>query len=177
MMELCFLLGDDDMFQIGDYVVYKRDVCKVHNIKKNHYQGKDYYVLHPVDDDSLTIDVPMENKCGLLRSVISKKEAEEFVRKIPEIPIISVQERAIENEYKNLMRSNDIVDLIKIIKTSYLRNDSRRENGKRLSEIDENYLKRAEQILYNELSISLGMPFDDVKKYIIKTIIELTNVA
>lgn len=163
------------MFQIGDYVVYKRDVCRVCEIKKNYFQGNDYYVMSPVDDDSLVISVPVDNQTGLLRSIISKREAESFVRGIPDIPMITVQDRAIENEYKNLMRSNDMKDLVSIIKTSYLRNDVRRENGKKLSEIDDTYLKRAEQILYNELSISLCMTVSEVKDYIIKSIEKVVN--
>lgn len=164
------------MFQIGNYVVYKRDVCEICNIKKNHFHGKDYYVLHPIDDDSLVIDVPMENQGGFMRPIISKDEAEAFIKTIPDIPTITAQDRAIENEYKILMRSNEMNDLIKIIKTSYLRNDVRRENGKKLSEIDDTYLKRAEQILYNELSISLGMTFDGVKQYVIESITELSKL-
>lgn len=163
------------MFQVGDYVVYKRDVCRVCEIKKNYFQGNDYYVMSPVDDDSLVISVPVENQTGLLRSIISQEEAESFIQSIPDIPMITVQDRAIENEYKNLMRSNDMRDLVRIIKTSYLRNDVRRENGKKLSEIDDTYLKRAEQILYNELSISLGMTVDEAKEYIIKSIEKVTN--
>lgn len=164
------------MFQIGDYVVYKRDVCKVCEIKKNYFQGNDYYVMSPVNDESLVISVPVGNDAGLLRTIISRKEAESFIESIPDIPLITVQDRAIENEYKSLMRSNDMKDLIRIIKTSYSRNDVRRENGKRLSEIDETYLKRAEQMLYNELSISLDMTVDEVKEYMIKRILELSKL-
>lgn len=164
------------MFKKGDYVVYKRNVCQINNIKENHFHGKDYYVLHPVDDDSLVIDVPVENIGGLLRPVISKIEAEKFIETIPSISIIEAQDRAIENEYKSLMRSDKMLDLIKIIKTSYLRNDIRKENGKKISELDDNYLKKAEQILYNELSISLGIPFDEVKEYIKNRILELSQL-
>lgn len=64
-------------------------------------------------------------------------------------------------------------DLIKIIKTTYLRNDYRIKNGKRVSEKDSIYFNMAEKRLYNELSISLNLSFNETKEYIIN---KLNNV-
>lgn len=168
------------MFYDGDYVVYKRDVCKIKEIKKNFFAGKDYYIMHPITDESLIINVPTENKLGLLRSVISKKEAENLIDIIPNIEINYSNDRMIENEYRVLMNSNKLEDIIKVIKMTYLRNDERVKSGKKISEKDDIYFKKAEDVLYNELSISLGMTYDEVKKYIIDKVSEadkLKNVG
>jgi len=42
-----------------------------------------------------------------------------------------------------------------------------------MSDKDLNYFNKAEQYLYNELSIALNMTFDETKKYIINKVQEL----
>ena len=49
------------MYKVGDYIVYKRDVCKVKEIKEKYYNNTDYYVLNPISDLSLKINVPVNN--------------------------------------------------------------------------------------------------------------------
>lgn len=156
------------MFKIGDFVVYKRDVCVIKDISEKHYQDIDYYLLNPIDDSSLKLYVPINNND--LRKVISKEEALELIDKIPSIEVISSQDKMMENHYKELMKNDCLEDLVTIIKTAYLRNDDRLKQGKKISEKDDNYFKRAEKILYNELSISLGMSVSNTKNYIIKSI-------
>lgn len=156
------------MFKIGDFVVYKRDVCVVKEIVEKHYQDTDYYLLNPIDDSSLKIYVLTNNND--LRNVISKEEAFKLIEKIPSIEIISSQDKMMENHYKELMKNDCLEDLITIIKTAYLRNDDRLRQGKKISEKDDNYFKRAEKILYNELSIALNMSVLDTKDYIIKNL-------
>ncbi len=163
------------MFQVGDYVIYKNDVCQIKEILKNYYAGKDYYKLNPIDDTTLVIDVPTENKMGYLKEIMSKEEAEQLILKMPSIRPIECQDRLIENEYKKLMNSGKKEDLIQIIKTTYLRNAERLEAGKKIGEKDDTYFHKAEKVIYNELSISLGMSYEETKEYIIDTITKLEN--
>ena len=144
------------MFKENEYVVYNHQVCKVKTIKKNYIQGKDCYVLIPVDDESLIINVPTDNKNGNIRNIVSRDYIEEIINKISTIEIIKDNDKHIENEYKHLLSTGKHEDLIKIIKTTYLRNEQRKECGKKLSEKDGNYFAMAEKILYTEFSISLG---------------------
>lgn len=127
------------MFKVGEFIVYKRDVCKIEETKK--LNNNEYYVLKPIDDLSLTIDVPIDNKFDYLRQIISKKEALNLINKISKIDIINSHEQLIENEYKNLINTEKHEDLIKIIKTAYLRNDERLKNKKKISDKDDRYFK------------------------------------
>jgi len=156
------------VFKVGDYVVYKRDVCKIGSIKV--FNDKEYYVMHPIDDETLTINVPVDNNLGFLRPILSKKEAEDLISKIASISALETMDRMIENQYKVLLQSGKLEDLICIIKTSYLRNDERKKTGKKIGEVDDSYFKLAEKILYNELSISLNMSYEDTKEYVIESV-------
>ncbi len=161
------------MFKVGEYIIYKRDLCVVKEIiEKN---DKQYYKLYPVGDNSLIINVPVENNLNNLRYPISKKEAEELIKKIPTIEEIKTNDKLLEQTYILLMKTNKLEDLIKIIKTTYLRNESRKINGKKIGDKDLSYFKKAEDYLYNELSISLDMSYEECKKYIIKKVSEGKN--
>ena len=162
------------MYKKDDYVVYKRDVCKIREIKNNKLNGNDYYILVPIDDASLIIDVPTDNKMGYLRDIITKDRANELINNIPNInPIGNIEDKYLERKYKELLYNGTLEDLIRIIKTTYLRNDDRSKNHKKISEKDINYFNHAERYLYNELSISLNMSFDETKNYIINKVQEL----
>lgn len=154
------------MFKINEFVVYKRDVCRVKEIKQNYLNGIDYYVLTPIDDASLTIEIPMDNKLGFIRKIISKDDVERIISTIKDVDIIIVDnERAYEQIYKDLLKGNHL-DLIKIIKTTYLKNENRFLNNKKISEKDDIYFKKAEKILYNEFSIALNMSYNETKNYV-----------
>ena len=154
------------MFKIGEYLVYKKDVCKVKEIKEK--DGKEYYQLTPIDDESLKIEVPIDNEG--LKPIISKNDIENLIDMIPSIEIIDCSDRMIELEYRNLISTGEKKDLIKVIKTAYLRNKARLDNKKKLSEKDINYQEKAEKLLYNEFSVVLNLTFDQIKEYVIKQV-------
>ena len=138
------------MFNINEYVVYKKEVCIIKEIKENQLNHNSYYVLVPVIDNSLKIEVPTNNKFNYIRNLISEDE----INKI------------IKNEYKELLKKGTHEDLIKIIKTTYLRNKEREINKKKLSDKDNTYFELAEKYLYTEFSIALNKTYEETKKYI-----------
>ena len=162
------------MYKENDYLVYKRDVCRVREVKENKMNGNLSYILIPINDESLIIETPVDNRMGYIRDVISKKDAEELISKIPSIPILeNIDDKYIEKTYKELLYSGSLEDLITIIKTTYLRNNERIKANKKVSDKDKTYFEKAEDYLYNELSVALSMSFDDTKEYIIHKVDEL----
>lgn len=155
------------MYKINDYVVYKRNVCKIKEVKDN------LYVLNTIDDESLIITISKDNNS--IRNIITKEESLNLINSIPNIDIIKVNDKLIENEYKNLLNSGRLEDLVKIIKTTYLRNKKRIDNKKKIGEKDDNYFKKSEKLLYNELSISLNLSYEDTKNYIKESVEQLIN--
>ena len=146
------------MFNVGDFVVYKKDVCKIVDYKKKYIKDNDYYELVPILDNSLKIVVPVDS--GYLRNVLSRRDAEEIIDMIPSIGIIEINDKLIENEYKRLLQENTYNGLIKIIKTTYLRNEDRINSKRRISEKDDNYFNLAEKYLYSVCSVALGISYD-----------------
>ncbi len=161
------------MFQIGEYVVYKKDVCKIVDIKENSFNNQNYYVLYPIDDETLKISVPVDNKTGLLRPLMTLDQVNDLIKEIPNIKIVENNNRMMETEYRILLNSNNYEDLIKIIKTAYLRNKERMDNNKKTRDKDQEYFEQAERYLYNEFSLVLGLNFNETKEYVVKKVTEM----
>jgi len=159
------------MKKVGDIVIYRRDVCRIVEIKK--IRDLDYYTLIPISDESLKLNVPVSNKSGLLRDLISKEEVFKIINNIPNINIIEINDKILENEYKKLINSNNHEDLIKIIKTTYLRNLERTNKHKKIGDKDNYYFEKAESYLYNEFSFVLNMSYEETKKYVIEKVSEI----
>ncbi len=157
------------MFKIGDKVVYKRNVCIINDIKENKFTKKECYELIPVDDDSLKITIPVDT--ADIRNIISKEEVENIIKSIKNIRTIDdVNEKNIEIEYKKCLDNLTHENLIKVIKTTYLRNKERMDSKKKISDKDDMYFKMAEKLLYTEFSVALNMSYEDTKDYVISMV-------
>lgn len=164
------------MYNIGEFVVYGRTgICEVAEITTMKMAGvpkdKLYYILTPCKDKSGKIFTPVENDKVVIRPVITKEEAEALLNQIPEIPELWIpNEKQREAKYKESMRTCECVEWIKIIKTLYVRKQSRLAQGKKITTTDERYLKMVESSLHSELSMALGIPENEMEEYICKYI-------
>ncbi len=160
------------MFEIGEYIVYgTKGVCQVEDIAHVDLPGasKDrlYYVLCQYEGGSGKIYVPTDNDRVVMRKVITKEAAEDLIRRMPEIEQIWVDnDKQREALYKETMRTCDYNKWVSMIKTLYFRKIERTAQGKKVTALDERYLKAAENELYSELSLILGMPKAEVVTYI-----------
>ena len=155
------------------YIIYKKSVCRIIDKLDKYYNDIDYYLLSPISDNTLTIKIPVNNKD--IRELISREEVEKLIENIPNIEPIIEKSIKLENIYKELLASNKHEDLIRVIKTTYLRNKERLDNNKKTTDKDSYYFNLAEEYLYNEFMIVLNMSYDDTKKYIIDRLERLTK--
>lgn len=156
------------MYNINDFVVYKRDVCQIINKKIIH--NLEYYVLKSTTDTSLIIDVPISNENKLLRKLITKEEIELLIDEIKYLPTLEIDGKNLEDQYKKLMQDGSIESLVVIIKTTYLRNKIRTENKKKMSDNDQFFFNLAEKYLYNEIAYVLNKTYDEAKEYILNSL-------
>ena len=160
------------MFEVGDYIVYgNQGVCRVEGIGPMHMGGiktdRLYYTLLPVYISGSTVYTPVDNTKVILRQIISKEEAMQLLEEIPQLEQIDVtDEKGREQIYKDALASCDCKELVRIIKTLYLRRQSRLEDGKKVTALDERYFRMAEDALYGELAIALGLARNGVEEYI-----------
>lgn len=160
------------MYNIDDIVVYRRDVCRVVGKQKSSFTGEMCYALVPYGavDNSVTMQVPVSNKGGHLRDVVSKERIDELCRSASCMETLESKPANMKSQYAALMKGDSLDDLVCIIKTSYQRNHERLKNHKKLASIDGEYLAKAEKLLYTEMSVAMNLPYDECKKYFEKQV-------
>lgn len=160
------------MFEVGEFVVYgSKGVCRIVDISHIDISGADkdrlYYVLSPIGDKNAKIYAPTDNPKITMRKVISKEEADKLILELPEIELLWVpDDKQREAKYKEVMRTCDYRAWVSIVKTLYLRKKERMAQGKKITALDERYMKAAENELYGELSLTLGIPREEMEDYI-----------
>lgn len=167
------------MFLKGERVVCgSKGVCSIEDITTLNISGidkeREYYILKPLYIVASTVYVPVDTAEKSLRRVLTVQEAEELIRKIPQIPLITItNEKLLEQEYKNCLRTDLSEEWAKIIKTIYMRMQKRIEAGRKVTAIDARYLKIARDCLYGELAAALDLPREEVEENVETQIKEL----
>ena len=162
------------MYQAGEFIVYGTSgVCKVEAVGKSPFEGEEdklYYTLTPVAGTE-TIYLPVDSPV-YTRPVITRAQAERLIAAIPSIEedhFTSHSLRMSTEHYQTVLRSHDCRELVQLIKAVYAKS---RRSGRRVSQIDQRYRKRAEELLHGELAGALGIPIDEVQPYISRSISE-----
>lgn len=160
------------MFSIGQYVICgNKGVCTIEDITTLDISGVDkakkYYILKPKYVTASTVYVPVDSAVTSMRNILTKEEAQELIKEIPDIPVLEVKnEKLVEQDYKACMKSNCCREWVKLIKTIYLRKQKRLEAGRKETAVDGKYFRIAEENLYGELAVALGMERSEVCGYI-----------
>lgn len=160
------------VFEKGEYVVCSnKGVCAVEGVTTLDISGVDkerkYYILKPIYVSGSTVYIPVDTAEESMRRVLSREEADELISGLSNIPLITItNDKMLEQEYRDCMKSNSCEEWVKIIKTIYLRKQKRLEAGRKVTAVDAKYFRMAEDNLYGELAISLKMSRDDVEHYI-----------
>lgn len=164
------------MFQIGEFIVYgKNGICKVEDITYLNMSGADknrlYYVLLPVNTRGSKIYSPVDSEKVTSRRMMTREEASELIDEIPQIQQLWVtNDKQREEQYKEAMQGCDCRQWIRIIKTLHVRKKERLAQGKKVTAVDEHYLKMAEDQLYGELSVALGKQKGEMESFIAQRI-------
>ena len=160
------------MYQAGEFIVYGTSgVCKVEAVGPSPFEGEEdklYYTLTPVAGTE-TIYLPVDSPV-YTRPVITRAQAERLIAAIPSIEedhFTSHSLRMSTEHYQTVLRSHDCRELVQLIKAVYAKS---RRSGRRVSQIDQRYRKRAEELLHGELSVALGIPVGEVHAYISRKI-------
>lgn len=160
------------MYEVGDYIVYgNTGVCQVESVGPMSMQGMDskriYYILAPVYSKGSKIFTPVDNDKVIMRPVLTKEETEVLLEEITDIvPLNIKEEKQREYAYRDSIHTCEPREMVRIIKTIYQRKEDRLATGKKLVASDERFLHMAEENLYGELSIPLGIDKSEVEAYI-----------
>ncbi len=178
----CFLYCIERMittYQINDVIIYgAQGVCKIEEIiEKNICNNKiEYYVLKPIYDEKSTIFVPINNKAltAKMKQALTSNEVYEIIKDMPNEETIWIDNENVRKEkYREIISNGSRKELVQLIKTLYLYKQKQLNNGKRLHNVDDAFLKEAEKLLYDEFALVLNIKREDVLPFILEKINEV----
>lgn len=160
------------LYQVGDQIIYgSNGVCIIEEIKMIEVphtdEEKAYYIIKPIYQEC-RISVPVDTKM-FIRPIISKEEALALIDSIPQIdaqPYFNTALRQLQDYYEKKLSSHDCADLIELTISLYRKKQQVLEQKRKFGAIDERYMKRAEDLLFGELSVVLDIPKNEVRSFI-----------
>ncbi|MDO5517483.1 MAG: CarD family transcriptional regulator [Clostridium sp.] len=158
------------MFKINDYIVYgDNGICKVVDIgvpSVSCSKDKVYYTLEPVYESG-KIFTPVDNDRIVMRNLIKKEDAEKLIASINSMEPYWIDDyREREMKFKEVIKSCDCSQEVLLIKSVLERKEACKSTGRKLSQNDDKFLKRAKEKIVTEFSIAFDMPSEMVDKYI-----------
>ncbi len=166
----------------NEYVMYQAaGICRFKEIVKRCFDGKtqrEYIVLVPEASDKSTYYIPCDMADKKLRKLMTRDEIYALIDSIPDIAPCKCGNRN-ENKiiFSSIMKSDDCEQIISLIKSLYLKQEGKQSSGGHLSATEENAMKAAENIVYQEFAIVLGISPDSVKDFISERIEGRKNAA
>ena len=132
--------------------------------------GKSRRIYAKKCKQSATIFVPVGNEAltAKMRRVMSEAEITALIDAMPEEDSIWIaDDNARRERYKAILAGGDPSDLIRLIKTLYLRAQTQKAQNKKPRLEDERFMKQAEKLLYEEFAHVLHIRRDEVLPYIL----------
>ena len=157
-------------FKAGDYMMYGTvGVCQVKDISRLDFMRdkKMYYTLMPVFDRGSMIYIPVDNQKVVMRPVISREEAEVFIEQLPKFqPEKHVNRNERVQACKEMLVSGDKEKWAAMINGLFQLGQNKRERGRSLTVNEAESMKKAENLLFGELAVALGIQVDEIPAYI-----------
>ena len=146
------------MFTEGQLVIYGGEgVCRIAAVGPSSLSGTDktklYYTLTPLTRSG-TVLTPVDTKV-LMRPILSRQEAEDFIAQLPQLPPEEPESRSmrlLKEFYQQIVTSYDCRRMAGLIRSAVRRRKHALRTGRKVSQMDERYLRRAESALYGELA-------------------------
>lgn len=170
------------MYRVGDRVVYgDNGVCEVTRIGVPDFAPQDkgqYYFLKPLFDDGM-IYTPTTTATPI-RLAVSRQEAEQLICDMPTAPSAifhSRDRKLLVAHYQECLRPHTCESLAVTVRAIYEKYMMPDGTLGKLPQTEEALLRRTEKRLYEELSLALDMPPEEVPLYIDKRLSDMQAEA
>ena len=165
------------MYEVGQLIFYGNNgVYRVESIGPiSHIRGydpeKNYFKLSSIRRGEVTY-VPVDTGV-FIRPIIGRSEAEELLERaaaLEEQVCDSQDPRVLREHYRNILESHSCEELFRLIKSVNAKGRQAAKAGKRLGKTDQEYKKRAEHLLMEELSAALDLPPEGAQTALIRAL-------
>lgn len=155
------------MYTVQDTVLYgKNGVCRIVDIeeRRNRMERKQYYVMHPVFKEDLTLYAPVGNEEKLgMKPVLTEDELDELLDQAPVLPSDWIDDaRARKEEFDAVLSSGDRCRMLDMMRALQRRQSQLQHFGKQLGAKDAIYLKDVRRCVYDEIALVMQIAPDEV---------------
>jgi len=165
------------VYNVGDIVFYSSTgICEVKHIGDPGVglpTHVDYYTLQPLSKNHREmIYVPTDTKV-FMREAIGAREAQGYINIVKELSPVQPETRnpkMIQDFYSNLMGNYDCRSLLLVIVSLTAKKRELATRNKSLNQTQTSFLKRAQEMVYNEFAYALGKTSDEIADIIEKEI-------
>ncbi|MNY00180.1 CarD-like/TRCF domain protein [compost metagenome] len=160
------------MYKVDDIVIYgKMGACKITDITKpgdiGVAKGRLYYVLQSLQT-SCIIYAPV-NTAVFMRPILSAAEVNRLIDTIPGLeaePYYNDHAQELAKHYESALESNNCEELFKLTMSIHAKKQAAEQLNRKIGQIDQKFMKLAEEILFSEISLAVGIPKEKAQEYI-----------
>lgn len=167
------------MYKVDDVVIYgKMGACAITavTVPQDPQMGRNqlYYVLKSLQDGCV-IYTPVDTAV-FMRPAISAEEAERLIDMIPAVQAESYPEESaheLVTRYEAAIGSQDCAEWLRLAMSIYAKKQFLEGSGRVFGQIDKKFMKQAEDLLFGEMAVAIGIPRDAVQAYIASRLAEV----
>lgn len=156
------------MFEKGEWIVYgNTGVCRVEDIGVPddipiQSEKKAYYKLNPVYEAG-EIYIPVDTQV-FMRPILTKEEATGLLSGMS-VSCKQESKETLEAEYQRCLKDHQCGEWLHLLTELRFCEWQMKKQGKKIGKIYQRYEKRAQELLYGELSIVLEIPYEEMETY------------
>lgn len=160
-----------ERFQKGQRIVYgNAGVCEVEEIGQKRFadmEAKEYYTLRPIfETGNDRLYVPTASDAAL-RLIVAPEEAESYLEEMKDLEVEVFNgkgQTALAEHYQELMQKHSIEGYLRLFKEICKKESLQKSKGRKLNAVDKHFYMLAEQLLSEELAVSLQQSPSDMRK-------------
>jgi CarD family transcriptional regulator len=162
------------VFNVGDLIMYStHGICQIDEVCEKTYLDvtKNYYVLHPLNNNRLKISTPVDNDKVMMLEIMDKERAEAILEsfKLPGIEWIE-NNKERNKVYSDIVNSGNREEISKILSTLKRKNQEAIDDKVKFVDQDKVLLTSVQNILFSELAYSLDVSTDSIFELVDKNI-------
>ena len=160
------------MYQIGEKIIYgSNGVCVIEGFKNlevpHTMEEKVYYIIKPMFQEC-RISAPVDTKM-FMRPIISVDEAQSLIDGLADLdaqPYFNNALRQLQDYYEKRIATHDCNELASMLVALYRKREQMLSQKRKFGAIDERYMKRAEDLLFGELSVVLDTTKAEIRQMV-----------
>lgn len=160
------------MYQAGDQVVYGiHGVCSVVELEERIIDRKrlSYLVLEPHGQSGSRYLVPTHNEAAMskLHPMLTKEQMDALLTSEEVHTDAWIREEGQRKQaYRDLVSGGNRAQVMRMLCTLYRHRTSQTSAGKKVHQCDDNFLRDAEKLLSSEISLVMGIEYDQARDYL-----------